>query len=442
MHNDPRSHGLWEKTAPPPPATGPLEGDRTADVCVIGAGFTGLSAALHLAEGGAEVVVVEAAEAGFGGSGRNVGLVNAGLWVMPEAVPRVLGERHGERLLDALGQAPGLVFDLVERHAIACEPVRTGTLHCAVGPAGLVEIAERARQWQARGAPVRLLDAGAAASALGSTAYAGALLDERAGTIQPLAYVRGLLGAALAAGARVFTGSPVTATERTGEAWSVRTRAGAVSAPWVIVATNAYTGPDGAASWRALGAELVPLPYFQVATAPLGHNLRHTVLPGRQGAWDTEEILSSFRLDAAGRLIFGSVGALRGTGTAIHTAWARRAMRRIFPQLGDQPFEAEWHGRIGMTKDSVPRLHRLGPQMLSVSGYNGRGIAPGTLFGRLLAQLVLGRITAEDMPLPLTEVEPAAFRSLKGAYYEWGAQAAHWAGERRAAPRPVPGTGP
>ena len=427
MQDDPQSHGLWESTAPAAPRTRALTESKSADVVVVGAGFTGLSAALHLARGGAKVVVLEAVEIGFGGSGRNVGLVNAGLWVMPDDVPKVLGEAYGERLLATLGGAPALVWDLIGRHAIECEATRTGTLHCAVGSQGIAEIAARAAQWQARGAPVRLLNAADAASRIGSDVYAGALLDERAGTIQPLAYVRGLAGAALAAGADLFTASPVIGAERNDGKWHVRTASGSVAADWVVVATNAYTGPASAAPvpWSRIRAELVPLPYFQFATAPLGHNLRASILPERQGAWDTQEILSSFRLDQAGRLIFGSVGALRGSGMAIHQAWARRAMRRIFPQLGPVRFEAGWYGWIGMTADSAPRFHRLAPNMLSFSGYNGRGIAPGTVFGRLLAQHILGRIGEADLPLPVTVPEPAKLRVLKSAWYEMGAQLAH-----------------
>ncbi len=248
MQNDPRSHGLWERTAPPAPKTQALAAPIEADVVVVGAGFTGLSAALHLAEAGRTVVVLEAVEIGFGGSGRNVGLVNAGLWIMPDDVPKVLGERHGERLLETLGAAPGLVWDLIERHGIACEPERAGTLHCAVGSEGLEEITARAAQWQARGAPVRLLDAAEASRMIGSSAYAGALLDQRAGTIQPLAYVRGLAAAAMAAGAQLFTASPVTGARREGAGWRLDTAGGSVKADWVVVATNAYTDPRQAAA--------------------------------------------------------------------------------------------------------------------------------------------------------------------------------------------------
>src|SRR5690606_7013225 len=206
---DPRSHGLWEKTAPPAPATAALAGERKAEVAVVGGGYTGLSAALHLADAGVGVVLLEAAEIGFGGAGRNVGLVNAGMWVKPDILVATLGPAKGEPLLELLGDGPRRVFELIEKHGIACEATRNGTLHCAVGKAGLKELEEREAQWQRRGAPVELLSAAEAAAKIGTAAYAGALLDHRAGTVQPLAYARGLARAALAAGATIHTGSPV-----------------------------------------------------------------------------------------------------------------------------------------------------------------------------------------------------------------------------------------
>ena len=426
MKNDARTHGLWERSAPSAPSTPSLNGEVKADVAIIGAGFTGLSAALHLAEGGAKVVVLEAVEAGFGGSGRNVGLVNAGMWVMPDELPKVLGDAYGARLLDLLGNAPRAVFDLIDRHNIVCEAERQGTLHCAVGNDGLDELKERARQWQARGAAVRLLDAQETARKVGTSAYAGALLDERAGTIQPLAYVRGLADAAMRAGAAIYTSSPVTAAEDDGALWRLRTPGGSVVAPAVICATNAYTSTV----WPQLRTELVHLPYFNMATPPLSDNLRRSILPERQGAWDTREILSSFRFDQQGRFIFGSVGALRGTGLPVHRNWGRRAMTKLFPQLKDVAFETEWYGQIGMTADNLPRFHRLGRNVVSFSGYNGRGIAPGTVFGRCLAELVLGRIGDGDLPLPVTEPQAANLRTAKEIYYEAGAQIAHFADAR------------
>jgi glycine/D-amino acid oxidase-like deaminating enzyme len=422
MNGDPLSHGLWEKTAPPPPPTPKLEVDVDCDVAIVGAGYTGLSGALHAAEGGATVAVLDGAEIGFGGSGRNVGLLNAGMWVMPDELPRTLGETYGQRLLALLGDAPRVVFELVDKHAIACEIERAGTLHCAVGARGLAGLKERERQWRARGAPVRLLDKAEAAAKIGANAYAGALLDERAGTIQPLAYVRGLAAAAIAAGARVFSSSPVLGCDADGDRWILRTPQGVARAKWVLVATNAYT----AAPWAELRAELTHFPYFNFATVPLDEATRRAILPERQGCWDTRRILSSFRFDQAGRLVFGGVGALRGAGLPIHRAWARRALAELFPLLAGVAFEAEWYGMIGMTSDHLPRFHRLARNIVSFNGYNGRGIGPGTVFGRSLAELALGAIGEADLPLPVSEPKTAPLRHIAEAFYEIGAQAAHF----------------
>ena len=426
MLDNPRSHGLWEKTAPAAPVTSALKGSAKADVVIVGGGYTGLSAALHLAEGGVNVVLLEATEIGFGGAGRNVGLINAGMWVMPDDFPKELGEHYGERALDLLGNGPYLVRELIEKHNIACELEKNGTLHCAVGPEGMKELEERARQWQKRGAAVSILDAAETERRIGTKAYAGSLLDMRAGTLQPLAYARGLAHAAVRAGAKLHTASPVVSAEERGGKHVVKTASGEVTAEWVIVATDAYsTGP-----WAQVRREQVHLPYFNLATRPLGANLRQSVLPNSEGCWDTKEILSSFRMDQAGRLVFGSVGALRGTGLAVHKAWARRSLKRLFPQLGDIEFEAEWYGKIGMTDNALPRFHRFGRNVLGFSGYNGRGISPGTNFGKVLARHILGELPEADLPLPLTDVKEPSFRPFKEAYYETGAQIAHLAGER------------
>jgi len=426
MQNDPLSHGLWEATAPTAPPTRPLSGEIKADVAVVGCGYTGLSTALSLAEAGAKVVALEAVEVGFGAAGRNVGYVNAGMWVMPSVMLEALGPLYGERALKLLGDSPRVVWETIEKHGLECDPVRNGTLYCAVDAKGVEEIAERERQWRARGAPVKALSAAETAARLGSEAYRGSLLDMRAGTIQPLSYARGLARAAIAAGADIRTQSPVTLARRTGKRWTLQAGGGTVTADWIAVATEAYGGEP----WPQGRREQILLPYFNFATAPLSPDLRAAILPGREGCWDTRKIMSYFRLDRDGRLVFGSPGALRGTGLAVHRAWAKRALRKIFPRLGEPRFEHQWYGMIGMTSDSVPRFHRLAENVVTFCGYNGRGIGTGTVFGRVLADHILGRIAEEDLPLPVTAPEKPALPSLREAYYEIGAQIAHFSAAR------------
>ncbi|GAA0613379.1 FAD-binding oxidoreductase [Paenochrobactrum glaciei] len=398
----------------------------TVDVVIVGAGFTGLSTALNLSERGSKVAVLEGVEIGYGASGRNVGLVNAGMWIMPDNLPGVLGQKYGDRLLEELGNGPQMVFERIERHNISCEATRTGTLHCAVGQKGLRELKERAEQWQRRGAPVTLLSAEETAKKTGTRIYAGSLLDMRAGTIQPLAYVRGLAHATLAAGGQIFTNSTVIGTERQGKDWVVKTAQGSVRAQWIVVATNAYTK----APWPQIRTEMMHLPYFNLATKPLTKEQQSQILPERQGVWDTKTVLSSYRYDQFGRLVFGSVGALRNTGTGIHTAWAKRELERVFPQLGKVEFDYEWYGFIGMTNDSLPKLHCFDNNVIGFSGYNGRGIATGTVFGNIMARYINGDINKADLPLPVTEPEALSCLSLREAYYETGAQIAHLIGAR------------
>ena len=426
MQNDPRTHGLWRETAPLAPATTALEGEARAEVAVIGAGYTGLSTALHLAQKGIEAKVVEAAHIGFGGAGRNVGLVNAGMWVMPQDLLATLGEDYGNRLLDLLGAGPAYVWDVIARHEIACEAMPVGTLHAGVGGKGFAELAERERQWKLRGAPVELLGKDEAASMLGTRFYEGALLDRRCGTIQPLAYANGLAHAAVAAGVAIHTQSPATAIEREGAGWRVRTPKGALLARKVVVATETYAS----LVMEDIVRQQVLFPYFNMATPPLPEDIAAGILPGRQGVWDTRDVLSSFRLDARGRLVFGSIGALRNTGAAIHRAWAMRALRKIYPQLGPVAFEHEWYGLLGMTADNLPRFHRLEDGVYAFCGYNGRGIAPGTVFGRVMAGFLAGEIAEDALPLPVTRPAPVAFRALRSAFYEAGAQVAHLAEAR------------
>lgn len=422
MKEDLRSHGLWGRTAPAAPPTSSLQHDLDADIVVIGGGYTGLSAALHLAEAGRAPVLLEATQIGFGASGRNVGLVNAGMWMKPDDSCLTLGTTQGERFVSLLGAAPASVFGLVEKHGMQCEASHIGTLHCAPDAVGLADLGERERQWRQRGADVELLNERQTVHATGSRMFHSALLDRRAGTIQPLAYARGLAMAAINAGARIFTSTAATGIRQSNAGYVIETPQATVRAKKIIVATNTYS----MGAFSSFASPLTTMPYFNFATAPLPADLRDTVLPQGHGAWDTRKVLTSFRMDAEGRLVFGSIGALRGIERTVHHAWAARMLAKTFPQLTGMGFEHEWYGKVGVTNTSLPFLYRLSPNMISIVGYNGRGIAPGTVFGRLLADMILERTGDADLPLPVsTAPEASGFRTLRSLYVAGGACALH-----------------
>jgi glycine/D-amino acid oxidase-like deaminating enzyme len=382
----------------------PLVGTDRADVAVIGAGYTGLSAALHLAEAGRAVLVLEAKTVGDRASGLNGGQVIPGVKTDPDALEELFGAERGARLVASVAAGPDLVFELIARHGIACDAIRTGWIQPATSEPSLAQLAARVAQWRRRGAAVELLSAREVDLLTGSARYCGGLLDRRGGTVQPLSFVRGLARAVARSGGRVCVHSPAVRLRRAAREWHIETPGGSVTAPTVIVATNAYSG----ALIGALRRSIITVPSFQVATVPLTARQRERILPGGQAASDTWHLLRYFRLDATGRLVLGArgtFGAAPGPGSCRHHY---RAVFEIYPQLTGIAFEYHWGGLVAMTRDHLPHLHELAPGLLAGLGYNGRGVAMATLMGRLLAQRTLGMSDAE-LAFPVTPVRPIPF---------------------------------
>lgn len=414
------SGNLWAATCRETVDAPPFHGKATADIVIIGGGFSGCSAALHAAKAGAEVRLVEARQIGFGGSGRNVGLANAGLWLPPDDIRARLGDEAGNRLIDALAGAPARVFALIEEHKIDCEPVPNGTLHCAHSPAALATLQRNCEQLQAIGAPVRLLDREETARRTGTQLYAGSLFDPRAGTIQPLAYARGLAGAAVTAGAHLHQESPVVSVDYRDGAWTVATAGGDVRAGALLVATNAYHLEIAGLTTPPL----VHMPYFQLATAPLDKAERAAILPGGEGCWDTAMVMSSFRTDRAGRLILGGIGSLDHVGGGIHRGWATRQFKRLFPGLPAPAFEHRWCGTIALSADKTPQILRFGPNACAIFGFSGRGIGPGTLFGASAADAMLNGDDTRFIVPPVTQYNDR-MTGLRGLVLRHGATIVH-----------------
>ena len=188
---------LWDASAEESDYRSPLQTQGVLDVAIVGGGFTGLSTALHCTEKGLSAHVLDAKQIGFGGSGRNCGLVNAALWLQPQKVREALGTTYGPRFIKKFGCGPEYVFSLIEKHQMRCEATRTGTIHAAHGPSGFVDLKARHEEWQRLGEPVDLLDRETVSEMIGTDHFHGGLLDHRCGTINPMGYCRGLARAAM-----------------------------------------------------------------------------------------------------------------------------------------------------------------------------------------------------------------------------------------------------
>lgn len=414
-----QSNNHWITSAQEIADFAPLDQKRTVDFAIIGGGFTGLSAALTGAQRGMQVAVIEAQTIGHGGSGRNVGLVNAGLWLPPDQIEETLGQQAGSKLIQRLSRAPDDVFSLINAHGIDCDAHQNGTLHLAHSPAGLKDLENRQAQWSKRQAPVSILDAEETQKLTGTSAYYGALLDKRAGVIQPLDYVRGLARAARLAGAQIYENTPCVSARFDNGDWQINTPQGNICAKYVLFATNAYG--QGAPKGHTPKTSIVH--YFQCVSDPLTDEQRAEILPQHHGCWDTALIMSSFRMTRDHRIAFGAMGNPQGLGAPIHRAWFKRAVARIFPTVTWSNTDRMWAGQIAMTAEKIPQiLYR--DNSASVFGYSGRGIAPGTAAGHDIADFFASE--GSNLPyLPLTERYSDRFTSAKSLYYETGARAVH-----------------
>ncbi|MBD8641574.1 NAD(P)/FAD-dependent oxidoreductase [Sphingomonas sp. CFBP 13733] len=414
------NNSLWRSSSREAFGSAPLPGDRTVELAIVGGGFTGCAAALEGARLGASVCLLEGEHVAHGGSGRNVGLVNAGLWTPPDEIIDRLGTAAGERLITELNVGPRHVRGLIEREGIDCEATGRGTLHCAHSADGLRDLENRHSQGRRYGAPLELLDAEETARRTGSSTYHGALLDPRAGTIQPWAYCHGLARAARNAGAMIHEQSPVSGIRYDGDRWVLTIGSHRVTAKALILATNAYhLGIQG-----LFAPEFVPVSYCQFATIPMPPDARARILPGGEGCWDTATVMSSFRTDAAGRMIVGGVGNSEGVGAPVHARWARRKLRTLFPEIAELPFEHAWRGRIAMTGDHLPKIVEFGPKGYAGFGYSGRGICPGTVFGTQIAKAIVTN-DESHLPVPLVARHAERFSRARASYYEVGATLTH-----------------
>ncbi|HSR71273.1 MAG TPA: FAD-binding oxidoreductase, partial [Kiloniellales bacterium] len=375
-----------------------LAGEVRADVCVVGAGLTGLSTALELAERGYDVVLLEAERIGWGASGRNGGQICTGFSADPRRIAGWLGPDDARRLFALSEEAKTILRRRVERHAIDCD-LRWGYFHAALKPRQLRALAETRAVWSDDyGYAGTALVEGRAAVAdyVASEAYVGGLYESGAGQLHPLNYCLGLAEAAESAGARIFEGSRVRRLLHGGETGTepaAETASGRVRARVLVVCANAYLDglvPEIADRILAVGS-------YIGATEPLGAARARTLIPGEVAVADCNRLLNYYRCSADHRLLFGGrVGLAAPTAEALSAALKRR-MAGVFPGLAEEPFAYLWGGRVALTRERTPDIGRLGPTLYYAQGYSGQGVALTAIAGRVLAEAIAGQLERFDL---------------------------------------------
>lgn len=388
----PHAPSYYAATANPFPQHPRLEGEIAADVVVIGGGFTGLSAALHAAEAGFSVVLLEGKRIGWGASGRNGGQLIPGMrWGIGDLVDR-FGEEHAARLVRLANEAVGLVKDRIDRHTIACD-LSEGHFHAAAKPAHLDEmkreadLLHRLAGWES----VRVVEAADLPGQVASPLYHGGLFDRAGGHFHPLNYALGLAEAALAAGVQVFEDSPVTRL-RHGSPVTATTAQGTVAAKFGVLACDAFMGGIE----PGLGRWTMPVANYNVATAPLGEAQARALIPTGAAVSDSKFVLNYYRMSADHRLIFGGGEKYTPRPPADVAGFVRPYLEHVFPQLAGVKIDHAWGGLVGVTFNRLPHFGRIGDTFYA-HGYSGHGALLTTLAGSLIAEAMRGSAERFDL---------------------------------------------
>ena len=400
---------FWNLTAPTAAHSPALAQDVHCDVAIIGAGTTGLRAALMLAEAGTNVVVLEAGDVGHGASGLSGGQVNPMLPIgRPDELRRTLGDVVFQRMAQASLESADALFDLVETYQLACQARQNGWVRADHCEAARITSRENAQMWNDLGADFEFAGHNDVEHLTGARGYASGIISRRGGAVQPLSLTRELARVARAAGAQIFRHSPVKGMERIGQRWALNVNGERVTAEKVIVATNGYT--DGLVP--GLQRSILPIASIQMATQPLENNRLGKLFPQGHTISDTRRVFMYARREPGGQFIYGGMGYRAPTGKLRGFRWLKKDIQRIFPDLRGAKFTYKWGGTIAVTNDRVPHMHEPEDGLLAGLGYNGRGVAMSLVMGQELARRALGA-APETLSFPIQKIRPYAFRSTQ-----------------------------
>ncbi|AHD10083.1 NAD(P)/FAD-dependent oxidoreductase [Phaeobacter gallaeciensis] len=375
----------YAATATPLAPFAPLQGEARADVCVVGGGYTGLSAALHLAEAGRSVILLEANRVGFGASGRNGGQLGSGQRMEQDGLEKLMGDGDAAKLWTLAQEAKDLVKSLITRHDINCH-LKPGIAHACFSKGEVDDEHRYVAHLQDRYGygEIEALDHAGLQAVCPSPAYVGGSLDMGAAHLHPLAYALGLARAAAAAGVRICEGSEVLDIED-GTQIRLRTAEGQVTADQLVLACNGYLGGLN----RQVATRVMPINNFIAATEPLGADAAR-VLARDVAVADSKFVVNYFRLSHDGRLLFGGGESYGYRFPSDIAATVRKPMTEIFPHLRDVKIDYAWGGTLAITMKRMPYLARLAPNVLSASGYSGHGVGTATHAGQLMARAIAG----------------------------------------------------
>lgn len=360
-----------------------LKDDLQTEVCVIGGGYTGLSTALHLAERGISVVLLEAHRIGWGASGRNGGQVGAGQRLDPLEMERMVGAEDARKLWDMAVEATGLVRGLIDRFDIDCT-YRPGGLHSVIKPSDVGHVQEYVDHLREKyeHETVRFVDRDEICEMLGTEMYQAGSLDMSGGHLHPLNYALGLGRTAKNVGALMFERSRVTGVKD----GKVTTETGSVTADHIVLACNGYLGPLAG----EVAARVMPINNFIVATEPLGEDVARSLIRDNVAVADSKFVVNYYRLSPDHRLIFGGGETYGYRFPHDISALVRPNMLKVYPQLKDARIDYAWGGTLAITMNRMPHFMQVSKQVISASGYSGHGIAIATLAGRILAEKLTG----------------------------------------------------
>lgn len=393
-----------------------LKGRLDTDVCIVGAGYSGLSTALHLAEKGCDVTLVEGARVGWGASGRNGGQIVNGLNAGLDRVEKRFGAAVAECVGSIMQEGGRIIREWVQRYAIRCD-LKDGNLFAACTAKQMHELEARDALWRRHGMQDHeLLDRSALSAHVGSDVYVGAMLDRSGGHLHPLNLALGEAAALESLGGTVYERTLVKRVDDLRARPIVHTDKGEVHCRTLVLCGNAYLGnvvPE-------LASRVMPVSTQIIATAPLAEDTARALLPTDYCVEDLRYILDYFRLTDDRRLLFGGGSVYGGADPADVRAKLVPAMERVYPQLRGVAVDYAWSGNFALSFTRVPQMGRLGPNTYFAHGYSGHGVTGSHLFGRILAEAISGDVSRFDVFARLPWVPFPGGRLLRAPYSTLG----------------------